>query len=121
MLWPRWIWLRALGCIFLSAFYSLAVQITGLNGPRGILPATEYLQAVQEVYGARAIWFSPTLFWLGSSDFALTAVTLAGAAAAVLLVLNLAPRISLAVAFVCFLSFIAAGVTGLRALLRCWR
>ena len=107
MLWPRWIWLRALGCIFLSAFYSLAFQITALNGPRGILPAAEYLQAVQEVYGARAIWFSPTLFWLGSSDFALTAVTLAGAAAAVLLVLNLAPRISLAVAFVCFLSFIA--------------
>src|SRR5437899_3269007 len=107
MLWPRWIWLRALGCIFLSAFYSLAFQITGLNGPRGILPAAEYLQAVQEVYGARAIWFSPTLFWLGSSDFAVTAVTRAGAAAALLLVLNLAPRISLAVAFVCFLSFIA--------------
>src|SRR5438132_738269 len=107
MLWPRWIWLRALGCIFLSTFYSLAFQITALNGPRGVLPAAEYLQAVQEVYGARAIWFSPTLFWLGSSDFALTAVTLAGAAAALLLILNLAPRISLAVAFVCFLSFIA--------------
>ena len=43
MLWPRWIWLRALGLIFLSAFYSLAFQITGLIGPRGILPAGEYL------------------------------------------------------------------------------
>jgi hypothetical protein len=39
MLWPRWIWLRALGLIFLSAFYSLAFQIDGLIGPRGILPA----------------------------------------------------------------------------------
>ena len=101
MLWPRWIWLRALGCISLSVFHSLAFQIAGLNGPKGILPAGEYLEAVQRAYGARAIWFSPTLFWLGSSDFALTAVTLAGAAAAVLLVLNLAPRISLAVGFVC--------------------
>jgi len=108
MLWPRWIWLRALGCIFLSAFYSLAFQITGLNGPGGILPAGDYLEQVQEEYGAAAIWFSPTLFWFGSSDFALIAVTLVGAAASVLLIFNLAPRISLSVAFLCFLSFIAS-------------
>jgi hypothetical protein len=38
-LWARWIWLRALGLIFLSAFYSLAFQIIGLLGPRGILGA----------------------------------------------------------------------------------
>jgi hypothetical protein len=62
MLWPRWIWLRALGCIFLSAFYSLAFQITGLNGPRGILAAGEYLEEVKDAYGGWAIWFSPTLF-----------------------------------------------------------
>src|SRR5439155_4085973 len=43
-------------------------QIAGLNGPKGILPAGEYLEAVQRAYGARAIWFSPTLFWLGSSS-----------------------------------------------------
>ena len=51
MLWPRWIWLRALGLIFLSAFYSLAFQITGLVGPRGILPAGEYLPPSQR-FGA---------------------------------------------------------------------
>jgi hypothetical protein len=38
-LWPRWLWLRALGLIFFSAFYALAFQIRGLIGPRGILPA----------------------------------------------------------------------------------
>jgi hypothetical protein len=36
-LWPRWLFLRALGLIFLSAFYSLAFQIHGLIGERGIL------------------------------------------------------------------------------------
>src|SRR5262249_38269056 len=45
-LWPRWIWLRALGLIFLPVFHSLAFQITGLIGPRGILPAGDYLAQV---------------------------------------------------------------------------
>ena len=44
-LWPRWLFLRALGLIFFSAFYSLAFQIHGLIGERGILPAGEYLRS----------------------------------------------------------------------------
>ena len=42
-LWARFVFLRALGLIFLSAFYSLAFQIYGLVGDRGILPADKYL------------------------------------------------------------------------------
>src|SRR5229473_444448 len=107
MLWPRWIWLRALGLIFLSAFYSLAFQITGLNGPDGILPAREYLPELREAVGLlKALWYAPTLFWLGSSDAALLAVVLLGAAASLLLVFNVAPRACVAVALVCFLSFV---------------
>src|SRR6185369_9549303 len=41
---PRWIFLRALGFIYFSAFYSLAFQIKGLIGPNGILPAGVYLE-----------------------------------------------------------------------------
>src|SRR5260370_42504118 len=109
MLWPRWIWLRALGLIFLSVFYSLAFQIEGLVGPRGILPAGEYLPEVREALGAwKAAWYAPTLFWLGASDGALLAVTLLGAAASVLLALSVAPRACIAVAGVCVLSFVAA-------------
>jgi len=108
-LWPRWIWLRALGLIFLSAFHSLAFQITGLIGPRGILPAGDYLARVREVFGlAKGVWFAPSLFWISASDGALLLVTLVGAAASLLLVLNLAPRLCIAVAGACFLSFIAA-------------
>src|SRR5438067_3218009 len=93
MLWPRWIWLRALGLIFLSAFYSLAFQIEGLNGPRGVLPAGEYLLEVRAGLGPlKSLWYAPTLFWLGASDAALMTVVLIGALASILLTLNLAPR-----------------------------
>src|SRR5438477_6414884 len=109
MLWPRWIWLRCLGLIFSSVFYSLAFQITGLIGPRGILPAGEYLGEVRQAFGPlKSLWYAPTLFWLGSSDGGLTAVVLIGALASVLLVLNVAPRACIAVAGICFLSFVAA-------------
>jgi len=30
---PRWLFLRALGCIYFSAFFSLVFQIRGLIGP----------------------------------------------------------------------------------------
>ncbi len=35
---PRWLFLRALGLIYFSAFYSLVFQIRGLIGADGILP-----------------------------------------------------------------------------------
>jgi len=97
MLWPRWLFLRALGLIFLSAFYSFAFQIHGLIGERGILPAGDYLQQVRAAFGvARAVWFAPTLLWLGSGDVALTVVVAAGIASSLLLVANAWPRITIA-------------------------
>ena len=39
----RWLFLRALGVIYFSAFYSLLFQIRGLLGPQGLLPAASYL------------------------------------------------------------------------------
>jgi len=106
-LWPRWIFLRALGLIYFSAFYSLIFQIRGLIGPDGILPAGDYLEAVAgAVHGALKFWYAPSLFWLGSSDRALMIVTWVGLIASILVVLNLWPRASLLVCWICFLSFI---------------
>lgn len=106
-LWPRWIFLRALGLIYFSAFYSLLFQIKGLNGPNGILPAGDYLQAVAGVLHARRFWYVPSLFWLGSSDRALLLVCWVGLVASLLLVLNLWPRGMLAICFACFVSFVS--------------
>ncbi len=107
-LWPRWIFLRALGIFYFSAFYSLLFQIKGLIGPNGILPAGDYLQAVSAALQAQRFWFAPTLFWLGSSDRALMLVCCVGAIASLLLVANVWPRAALAVSFVCFLSFVSS-------------
>src|ERR1700735_246234 len=73
-LWPSWIFLRALGLIYFSAFYSLIFQIKGLIGPNGILPASDYLPAVAATLPAQKFWFAPTLFWFSASDHALMAV-----------------------------------------------
>jgi len=66
-LWPRWLFLRALGLIFFSAFYSLAFQIEGLVGPQGILPAQNYLELLAGRMGILRFWVAPTLLWLGSA------------------------------------------------------
>ncbi|MFL5618356.1 MAG: lipase maturation factor family protein [Gemmatimonadaceae bacterium] len=109
MLWPRWLFLRALGLIFLSAFYSFAFQIHGLIGERGILPAGAYLQQVRAAFGvARSVWYAPTLLWFGSGDGALTAVVVAGIVSSALLIANLWPRLTIALCTALFLSCVAA-------------
>jgi lipase maturation factor len=105
---PRWIFLRALGLIYYSAFFSLVFQIRGLIGPQGILPANEYLRAVAEQFGRVAYWYAPTLLWFSSSRHMLMGICWVGMIASVLLVLNLWARGMLAVCFVCFLSFVSA-------------
>jgi len=107
-LWPRWLFLRALGLVFLSAFYALAFQIRGLVGARGILPAGEYLARVAESTSvAERLWNVPTLFWLGAGDRALTAVVAAGVVASLLLVVNAWPRLAVALCTLCFLSCVS--------------
>jgi hypothetical protein len=106
---PRWLFLRALGGIYFSAFFPLVFQIRGLIGPQGILPADEYLRAVADSLGySRGLWFAPTLLWISSGPHMLTALCWIGMAASLLLVLNLWPRGMLAICFVCFLSFVSA-------------
>jgi hypothetical protein len=105
---PRWIFLRALGLIYFSAFYSLLFQITGLLGPTGVLPAGDYLQAVSGALHSERFWYAPTLLWFGSTNHALLALCWVGMIASLLLVLNFWPRAMLAICFVCFLSFVSA-------------
>jgi hypothetical protein len=104
----RWIFLRALGLIYFSAFYSLVRQILGLMGPAGILPANEYLEAIARSTGHARFWFAPTLLWFSSGSHALMALCWVGIVASILLVVNVWPRMALFVCFVCFLSFVSA-------------
>jgi len=104
----RWIFLRALGVIYFSAFFPLVFQIRGLIGPEGILPASEYLRSVAEQIGHARYWYVPSVLWFSSGSHMLTGLCWAGMAAALLLVLNIWPRGMLAICFVCFLSFVSA-------------
>src|SRR5512132_535530 len=102
-LWTRWLFLRALGLIFFSAFYSLAFQIHGLIGERGILPADYYLHQLSGSFGAlERVWYAPTLLWINAGDRALTLVVAAGLAASVLLVLNAWPKVTVALCTLLF-------------------
>ena len=104
----RWIFLRALGAIYFSAFFPLVFQIRGLVGPQGILPAGEYLKSVAEQVNYTRYWYVPSILWFSSGSHMLTGLCWVGMAAAVLLVLNIWPRVMLAICFLCFLSFVSA-------------
>ncbi|NUQ19753.1 MAG: lipase maturation factor family protein [Gemmatimonadaceae bacterium] len=109
MLWPRWLFLRALGLVFLSAFWALVFQIRGLIGERGILPAGEYLHELAiALPGIRHFWYAPTLFWGSASDHALMVVVGVGIVASLLLVANVAPKVAVALCTICFMSCVAA-------------
>jgi lipase maturation factor 1 len=106
-LWPRWLFLRALGLIFFSAFYSLYFQIVGLIGPAGILPARNYLENLSHQAGWTRFWYAPSLLWLANGPTALKLLCGAGLVASVLLFLNVWPRLAIACCLVTYLSFVA--------------
>src|SRR5207247_1030647 len=60
----RSIFLRGLGAVYLAAFWSLGVQVDGLIGSRGILPAREYLSAAGPILGSTGHWQGFRLMFL---------------------------------------------------------
>jgi predicted DCC family thiol-disulfide oxidoreductase YuxK len=81
--------LAGLGLCYLLAFSSLGVQVRGLIGADGLLPAAELLAAARAQLGAIRWWFFPTLAWFGASNAALVGLCAAGAAASLGLILDL--------------------------------
>jgi hypothetical protein len=103
----RWLFLRALGLIYFSAFFALLFQVRGLIGSQGILPVVDYLQNLRGL-GVLRFWYCPTLLWLEDSDRMLMALCWIGLVASLILVANVWPRAMLLVCFCCFLSFVGA-------------
>jgi hypothetical protein len=105
----EWLFIRILGLIYFMAFASLAVQITGLIGSHGILPAGDYLHAIYDRFGSQSYGLVPTVFWLNSGDAFLKAVCVAGAMLALVLVAGYAQRLILIVLFLLYLSLVVVG------------
>ncbi|MCI0446022.1 lipase maturation factor family protein, partial [bacterium] len=104
-----WLFLRALGLIYFAAFVSMEGQIQGLIGSGGILPIHEKLSEIYAMIGNAAYWHFPTVFWISSSDFALTAVCLTGAVSSLFVVLDFLSRTALMICFLLYLSITVAG------------
>ena len=105
------LFLRLFGLIYLSAFVSFAVQAQGLIGSRGILPLAELVDALASHLGPERFFRMPMVFWLNDSDIAIQAVCWAGAGLSLLLVVNVAPRLSLFLLYALYLSLLCAGQT----------
>jgi predicted DCC family thiol-disulfide oxidoreductase YuxK len=109
----EWLFLRLLAVIYLIAFASLGVQITGLIGSRGILPLGGYLAAVSKTLGVRGYWSMPTIFWLAHGDWFLKAACIAGVALGIVLLLAIVKagweRLLLVGLYILYLSLCSVG------------
>ena len=110
----RWIFLRALGVIYLVAFVSLWMQVAGLMGHNGILPTDQFMSAVKDQCDAQGLGMDrfrlvPTLCWLDSSDGFLDFQCAAGTVLAVLVIVGIAPAPGLALLWFLYLSLSTVG------------
>jgi hypothetical protein len=109
-----WLFLRLLGVVYIVAFLSLAGQIPGLIGSRGILPAAEYLGDVSAWADDNGIGLAryqlvPTVFWLAASDRVLQGAAYAGVVLGALLALGVAPLVVLPLLWLLYLSLASVG------------
>lgn len=100
---------RLLGLVYFLAFASLGVQILGLIGENGILPAQTFLDQVGARFGPRAYHLVPTLFWWGASDFQLKLVCGAGMFLSLVLISGTAPLPVLGILWALYLSLVNVG------------
>ena len=105
----RWLFLRGLGCIYLIAFLSLWVQIHGLVGSNGILPAGQYLEAVRQQIGTEGYYLVPTLFWLNTSDAFLHFLCAGGVVLSLVLIAGFVPTFALVGLWAFYLSLVTVG------------
>jgi len=87
----RWIFVRAIGVIYLFAFVSLWTQISPLLGRNGILPAQEFLDAVSAKVGFEKFFLLPTLCWLSAGDLFLHLICAAGTLFSIFLIAGIWP------------------------------
>src|SRR5437879_3860019 len=102
--YARWLYLRLIGFGLLASFISLASQIDGLVGPRGILPAQEYLEMLRDGGGGWLVRLLavPSLLWIDSGRIGLVAIVLGGLISGAGLMLNLWPRSMLLISWTCY-------------------
>ncbi len=105
----RRVFLIGLGLTSVIAFLSLAVQIQGLIGDRGILPLQPRLDQIAEVRGDLRYLDLPTIFWWNASETFVRVTCYAGAFLGLLLMAGVLVPVVLPLLFVAYLSLVSAG------------
>jgi predicted DCC family thiol-disulfide oxidoreductase YuxK len=110
----RWLFLRALGVIYLIAFISLWTQIDGLIGHHGILPVDRFMTGARQQCDLQGIGLDrfrllPTFCWLDASDNSLHWQCAAGVILAGLLFAGICPAPCLALLWLLYLSLATVG------------
>lgn len=105
----RWIFLRAVGLVYLVAFASFWVQVDGLIGSNGIMPAESMLEAHKAARGDTAYKDLPTLLWLAPGDRTLHILCGAGVVLSVVLLVGLLPLVCLVSLWILYMSLVVAG------------
>lgn len=105
----RAIFVRGMGVAYLAAFASLAVQVGGLFGSRGIAPVAELMDRAGPALGADRWWQVPTVLWLDASDRTLHALCWGGVALGGLVVAGFFAGECLLLLWAAYLSFVSVG------------
>lgn len=101
--------IRLLGVFYLIAFLSFWVQMPGLVGSNGILPAGQLLELIRLKVGVERFWLFPTLAWIGSSDAFLTGICIAGVVFSAVMIFGLCPIPILFFLWMLYLSIVNIG------------
>jgi lipase maturation factor 1 len=100
----RWLYLRLLGLVYFTAFHSFSGQIIGLNGDKGILPASALMHQISDSYGSMACLAFPTVTWINCSDAFLFGITVCGVILSLLVILGIATAPSVMILGILYLS-----------------
>jgi lipase maturation factor 1 len=104
------LFVRGLGVVFGVAFASLLVQVVGLIGARGVLPAVELVDGVRERLGAAGVLRLPCWFWwTGASDSILSVACAIGMVCSLAVASGRWARVGLFGAWSLYLSFCSVG------------
>jgi hypothetical protein len=103
------LFLRLLALIHLTAFASYWMQLAGLVGPHGLLPAAPFFEAVHAQLGSDAFRQLPSLCWIFGAGHFLDVLCGIGIVLSLLLFAGIVPAFCLALLWACYLTLVGAG------------
>ena len=109
MVLSAWAFSRCMALIYLVAFWSLGVQVLGLIGSHGILPASDFLHFIRQEVGSSCFWAAPTLCWFNNSDIFLLFLCWLGAFISILLLIGVMPGLCAALLWIFYMSLTVVG------------